>query len=195
MARRKKDLENIDKEMQSQVSVVETLKDGEVSIDPKTPKGVLSAHEFGDEYTMEVIADNEPGADQFRIPNKDPKFEYRYLRDDKTNMGVKTSNLLYMKGGWQIVPTSHLMKIGFKKENLQPDGSYKVGELILAFMPKKYFDMKMLKDKKTRDEAMSDVQSLMSGKSRIKQEGVVGISTGSIKKGPLNYGTHNEVDE
>lgn len=195
MGRAKKDLENIEKEMHAGVAVAEKPAVNEINIDAKPTENTLNAAEFGDEYTMEIIADNEPGADQFRIPNKDPKFEYRFLRDDKTNMGVKTSNLIYLKGGWQVVPTSHLLKIGIDKTILQPDGSYKVGELVLAFMPKKYFDMKMAKDKKARDAAMADVQSLVDGNSRINVQGVHGISKGSIKKGPLNYGSHNAVEE
>lgn len=198
MGRPKKNLEAIDKEMNASISVEENTQKpqvGEVSISKEPPAAAVGSNEFGDEYTMEVIADNEPGADQFRIQNKDPKFEYRFLRDDKANMGVKTSNLLYLKGGWQVCPTSHLLRLGIKKEMLQPDGSYKVGELILAFMPKQLFNKKMKKDKEKREMAAKDVQNLVDGKSRINVPGVHGISEGTIKRGPLNYGTHNAVDE
>lgn len=192
---RKKHLDAIDNEMNSNVAVVENPNVGEINIAKEVPVETSTAHEFGEEYTMQVIADNEPGADQFRIPNKDPKYAYRFLRDDKINMSVKTSNLLYSKGGWQVCSTEHLMRIGIRKDSLQPDGSYKVGELILAFMPKSLFDKKMKKDKEISQRAMDGVQSLVDGNSRVNVQGVHGISTGSVKKGPLNFGSHNSVEE
>lgn len=197
MGRRKKILDEVEKEMggQAQTAVAEPPVANEISITKETPAGTEGASEFGNEYTMEVISDNEPGADLFRIPNPDPKFAYRFLRDDKTNMNIKTSNLLYLKGGWQVCPTSHLLRIGFKKDILQPDGSHKVGELILAFMPKALFDKKMKNEQGKADKAMSGVQAIVNGKSRINQEGVHGISKGSLKRGPLDYGTHNTIEE
>lgn len=196
MGRRKDKILEAEQEISGGVATIETPKVGEISISKEAPVGSKGANEFGDEYTMEVIADNEPGADNFRIPNKDPKFEYRFLRDDKTNMNIKTSNLLYSKGGWQICPTSHLIKIGIKKENFQPDGSYKVGELVLAFMPKVLFDKKMKKDRENAKAATDGVQTILEGKSRVNVQGVHGISKGKVeRKGPLDFGTHNSVEE
>jgi hypothetical protein len=187
--------QEIEQEMNSNVAVLDKPKDGEITIAKEVPKEVKTSHEFGDEYTLEVVSDNEPGADIMRIPNKDPNFEYRFLRDTKENMSIKTSNLLLMKGGWQICPVSHLVRIGIKKDLLHPDGSYRVGELILAFMPKKLFEKKSLKDRERADSAMSGVQRLVDGETRINVPGVHGISKGKLKKGPLDYGSHNSIEE
>lgn len=191
----RKNLSEVEKEIAGATIEMVQPKLNEVQILGEAPKGAATAHEFGEEYTMDVIADNEAGADLFRVPNKDSKFEYRFLRDDKTNMNIKTSNLLYLKGGWQVVPTSHLIKIGFKKELLQPDGCYKVGELVLAFMPKELFLKKMKNEQKKIDTAMAGVQAIVDGKSRINHEGVHGISKGSLKRGPIDYGSHNSVED
>lgn len=102
----------------------------------------VEKNEMPDDYTLDVIADYDPGADIFRIPNKDPRYAYRFLRSEEKNLSIKTGQLLFQKGGWQIVPKSHLLKIGIKESFIAPDGSYRMGEHILAFMPKELFDKK-----------------------------------------------------
>lgn len=194
----------IDKEMNG------NTKTGEVVISKEPPAKVQGSNEFGDEYTMEVISDNEDGADIFRIPNKDPNFEYRFLSDRKENMSVKTSNLLFMKGGWQICPTKHLERIGIKKEVLHPDGSYRVGELILAFMPKELFDKKAKEDRRKADSAMAGVKRLVEegDTSRVNIKDVHGIRPGRMDGGRVvfdgkakgsvkekSYGSHNAIDD
>lgn len=168
---------------------------GTIEIQAEAPVKVEGSNEFGNEYTMEVLMDNEEGSDIFRIPNKDPKFAYRFLSDRKENISVKTSNLLLNKGGWQICPMKHLERIGIKKEVLHPDGSYRVGELILAFMPKELFDKKVAEDRRKSSSAEAGVQRLVDGDSRINMPGVKGISKGTKKTGPLHYGTHNAIDD
>lgn len=167
---------------------------GTITISKQPPAKVQGSNEFGDEYTMQVVSDNEEGADIFRIPNKDPKFEYRFLSDRKDNLSVKTSNLLLMKGGWQICPLKHLERIGIKKEVLHPDGSYRVGELVLAFMPKELFAKKVAEDRRKASSAMAGVQRLVDGSSPIDMHGVTGISKGKLERKPLNYGSHNSVE-
>lgn len=190
----KKKLDEIENEMNS--ADIQEIKVGEVQISKAAPTKLVGSNEFGNEYTMEVISDNEPGADIFRVPNKDPKFEYRFIRDDKDNMSVKTSNLLLSKGGWQIVPTSHLVnKLKLDKSILQPDGSYKVGSMFLAFMPKVLFEKKMAEDRRKSASAMAGVQRLLDGETRINMKDVKGIGKGKIKEGPLNYGSHNAIEE
>lgn len=197
-------LDTIEAEMNN-VAVAEP-KTGEVLVSKEPPAKVKGVNEFGEDYTMEVISDNEPGADIFRIPNKDPNFEYRFLRDTKENMSVKTSNLLLMKGGWQVVPSNHLLKLGIKKELFHTDGSYRVGELVLAFMPKVLFVKKMAEDKRIRDAAMAGVDRLVTkgDTSKVNIKDVNGIMPGrmdggrivfdSRSKGGVKYGSHNEVD-
>lgn len=103
---------------------------------------VLEKNELPSDYTLDVIADYDPSADIFRIPNKDPKYAYRFLRHEDKNLNIKTGALLYQKGGWQIVPKNHLLKIGIRESFISPDGSYRVGEHILAFMPKELHEKK-----------------------------------------------------
>lgn len=203
---KKKDLiDSVDLEMKDEVGVV-----GTVAISKQPPAAVLGSNEFGDEYTMQVIADNEAGADIFRIPNKDPNFEYRFLSDRKENLSVKTSNLLYLKGGWQICPLKHLERIGIKKETLNPDGSYRVGELVLAFMPKQLFEKKAQEDRRKANSAMAGVKRLVEegDHSLVNIKDVNGIQPGRMDGGRVvfdgkakgsvkqkTYGSHNSVDD
>lgn len=208
MGRPKKILKEIEDGMD--VSTAEKPQVGEIMISKEAPAATKGSNEFGDEYTMEVIADNEPGADIMRVPNKDPKFEYRFLKDSKENMSVKTSNLLLMKGGWQICPTSHLIRIGIGKNLHHPDGSYRVGELILAFMPKELFAKKMAKDRKNSAEAMAGVKRLVEegDESLVNIKDVHGIRPGRMDGGRVvfdnkakgsvkhkAFGTHNSVED
>ena len=191
------------------------LEEGQVAVADK-PEGVKGANEFGEDYTLEVIADNEPGADMFRIPHKDPNFSYRFLRDDKDNMSVKTSNLLLSKGGWQVVPIRHLTVVNkIDKKLLQPDGSYKVGSLVLAFMPMKLFLKKEAEDRRKTNEAMAGVKRLVEqgDDSRIQIKDVNAIQPGRMDGGRIvfdekakkqvgiktivekEYGSHNTVEE
>lgn len=198
--RPKKILDEIEKEMQD-------LNAGEVLVSKIPPTKVEGSNEFGDEYTMEVISDNEPGADIFRIPNKDPKYAYRFLSDRKENLSVKTSNLLLMKGGWQICPTNHLERIGIDKKLLHPDGSFRVGELILAFMPKELFIKKLAEDRRKSNSAMAGVERLVENgdTTKVNIKDVYGIQPGRMdggrvifdrkSKGSVKYGSHNVVED
>lgn len=203
--RPKKILEEIDNEMQGGLAT-EPQTD-EVVISQEPPAKVEGSNEFGDEYTMEVIADNEPGADIFRIPSKDTNFEYRFLKDTKENMSVKTSNLLFLKGGWQVCPVKHLLRIGISKDLLHPDGSFRVGELILAFMPKELFVKKQKEDRRKANAAMAGVKRLVEegDSTKVNIKDVNGIQPGRMdggrvvfdgkKRGSIKYGPHNSVED
>lgn len=102
-----------------------------------------AANEFNDEYTLKVDSDFDPSADLFRVPKKDPNFEYRYLRDDAERISITTSSLLHQKGGWQLVPKAHSLRIGFTERDLSEDGFRRIGKHILAFMPKSLFEKKV----------------------------------------------------
>lgn len=190
----------------------EQLEEGQINVSEKSPDTLQGANEFGDEYTMEVISDNEPGSDMFRIPHKDPNYAYRFLRDDADNMSVKTSNLLLQKGGWQICPLKHLIRIGIKDNLLQPDKSYKVGRMVLAFMPMKLFLKKEGEDRRKANEAMAGVKRLVEDgdQTRIQIKDVNAIqpgrmdggrivfdkkAKGSVKIKEERYGSHNVVEE
>lgn len=203
MGRPKKILKEIESEMNSEAAVSET---GQVVISKEPPEKVEGSNNLGDDYTMQVISDNEPGADIFRIPNKDPNYEYRFIKNTPENMSVKTSNLLLMKGGWQVVPKTHLKKIGIDDKILNPDGSYRVGELILAFMPKFLFDKKMAEDRRKSNVAMAGVKRLVEegDTSMVNIKDVGGIKPGRMdggrvvfdgkSKGSVKYGSHNSVE-
>ena len=114
----------------------------ELAVEGQVNVATLAKNEFPDEYTLDVIADYDPSADIFRIPNKDPRYAYRFLRTEEKNISIKTGALLYQKGGWQITPKAHLLRIGIKESFISADGSYRIGEHVLAFMPKELFDKK-----------------------------------------------------
>lgn len=114
----------------------------DVSRETMIDTNISSKGDVPNDYTLDVIADYDPSADIFRIPNKDPRYAYRFLRHDDKNLNIKTGALLYQKGGWQIVPEKHLLKIGIRKSFISADGSYRVGEHILAFMPKELHEKK-----------------------------------------------------
>lgn len=102
-----------------------------------------AANEFTNEYTLQVDSDYDPAADLFRVPKKDPEFAYRYLRDDAERISITTSTLLHQKGGWQLVPKAHNLRIGFTERDLSEDGFRRIGKHILAFMPIGLYDLKV----------------------------------------------------
>lgn len=179
MVRHKKELDLLDEEnMETTVAVEEN------------PEGVEGSNEFNDtsEYTIQVIADNGVNIDPTILPKKDPNFEYYFIRDDKKNIAKKTSALLYQMGGWQIVPKEHsVKKCGIDEKMLAADGSYRVGELILTFMPKKLYAKKRAEEARRTNERMSAV-------NRMLQEGdpEAGILAGKMDGGRVQFGGKNK---
>lgn len=98
--------------------------------------------ETSGEYNLEIIRDYYGNVDPFYLSKKDPNYAYRFLRDEHKNLSIKTGNLLFQKGGWQIVSREHLSKLGFKDKDISPDGMLRRGDQVLAFMPKKLYDEK-----------------------------------------------------
>lgn len=121
----------------------------------------MKPNEFTDDYTLNVIADHDPSADIFRIPNKNPAYEYRFLRDDFENVSVKSNQLLFQGGGWQLCPKQHLLKIGIEERLISPDGFYRIGKHILAFMPKELYLKKMSAKEKKANAPISDIKRLL----------------------------------
>ena len=110
-----------------------------------------------EEYSVEIIRDYYGNIDPFYLSQKNPKYEYRFLRDEHKNLSIKTSNLLYQKGGWQLCPRKHLTSIGIKEREVSPDGLLRRGDTILAFIPKKLLDEKNKYKKEKAEEPMKNI--------------------------------------
>lgn len=99
------------------------------------------------DYTANIVRDYYGNADPFYLSQKVPGYEYRFLREENKNLSAKTGNLLYQKGGWQLCQKEHLMKLvnlgAISEREISPDGLYRKGDTILAFMPKKLFEEKL----------------------------------------------------
>ena len=115
----------------------------EAPIQDKPAKEVLEKEQVKtEEYSLEIVRDYYGNVDPFYLSKKDPEYAYRFLRDDHKNLNLKTGNMLFQKGGWQITPKAHLLKLGIKESDIAPDGLLRRGDQILAFMPKKIFEEK-----------------------------------------------------
>lgn len=192
MARPKKNIEQIEKEIMKEMTegnVSQIPKENTIAVLEK-PEDIKGANEFGDtsEYTIQVIADNGVNIDPTILPKKDPNFEYYFIRDDHKNIAKKTSALLYQMGGWQIVPKEHSVnKLGIDAKMLAADGSYRIGELILTFMPKRLYAQKKAEEQRKTNERMGAV-------NRMLQEGdpEAGILAGKMDGGRVQFGGRNK---
>lgn len=117
---------------------VSSIDDTEVTPSEAVPIAAKAVEEQ-DEYQIEVIKDYYGKVDVFYLSKKDPRFEYRFLRDDFKNLSIKTGNLLFQKGGWELVNRVHLKSIGIQERFISADGFYRVGDTILSRMPKELF--------------------------------------------------------
>jgi len=142
-----------------------------------------------DDYNLEIVDDYDSKIDWFWIPNKDPNYEYRFLRDDPKNISIKTGNLLYQKGGWQICPKQHLIKIGItesliskasKDIELSPDGLCRRGDTILCFMPKELYAKKEAYKQKQANDKMDAITRLID-KGDPNNPRLAGIGHGNMK--------------
>lgn len=100
-------------------------------------------YEKDDGYNIEIVDDENAPMDVFQIPNPDADFEYRgiyYTKED--NLFKKTTNMLHQHGGWQLCPREHLLKIGYKQQEIGPDGLLHRGDLVLARIPKELYERK-----------------------------------------------------
>lgn len=131
----------------------EKLEQAVVGIDEIKVPGLEREQVQHEDYTLEIIKDNDRAVDVTFLNKKDPNFEYRFIYAKDSNLSRRTGNLLYHGGGWQIVPRRHLEKLGLGEgkpgfaidKKISPDGFYRVGDLILAFMPKHLFEQKAQK--------------------------------------------------
>ena len=148
-----------------------TLKEGqdeqEVVLEPSAIEETLEKEEIKTgEYNLEIVRDYYGNVDPFYLSKKDPNYEYRFLRDEHKNLSLKTGNLLLQKGGWQIVPREHLLKLGFKDKEISPDGMLRRGDQILAFMPiALYKEKEKFKVEKARNQMVQIDRKLKEGDS------------------------------
>lgn len=116
------------------------------------------------EYSCEIVRDFYGQIDPFYLPDKNPKYAYRFLRDEPKNLMMKTGNLLFQKGGWQICPRNHLITLGIKDEELDAKGQLRRGDQILAYMPRALYEEK---EKYKRDKATAPMRAI----DRLLKEG------------------------
>lgn len=203
MGRPKKNRDLVEKEIMNEMSGYATETPNEKSAEAtvavlEKPEDVVGSNEFNDisEYTIQVIADNGINVDPTTLPNKDPNFEYYFIRDDHKNIAKKTSALLYQMGGWQIVPKEHsVKKCGISEKMLAPDGSYRIGELILCFMPKTLYAKKRKEEQRRTNERMESVNILVQGGSPdigSPHPDMLGIQAGKMDGGRVVLGTKNK---
>lgn len=113
------------------------------------------------EYNLEIVKDFYGNVDPSYLSKTDPNYAYRFIRDEHKNIALKTGNLLFQKGGWQIVPKNHLLKLGIKEKELSVDGLLRRGDLILCFMPKSLYEEKIEYREKQAKEPMKMVNRLL----------------------------------
>ena len=96
-----------------------------------------------DGYNIEIVDDENAPTDVFQIPTPDPKYEYRGIYHKDENMSKRTNNMLHQGGGWQPCPREHLLKLGYRSNDIGPDGLLHRGDLVLARIPKELYQKKL----------------------------------------------------
>ena len=87
---------------------------------------------------------------------------FRWRRTLQTLSVPLTGNLLFQKGGWQIVPRDHLLNVlKLDKRFISKEGIYRVGDTILARIPKKLHEEKQAYKKKMTDERTNRITNVM----------------------------------
>lgn len=119
------------------------------------PGAKIEIPSIDSEYRIEVIKDYYGNVDPFYLPNKDPRYEYSFIRDDQKNLSMKTNNMLFQGGGWQLCDRNHLVRIGIGEKFISPDGLHRRGDLILGFIPKHLYQEK-LADKARKSKSNED---------------------------------------
>lgn len=140
--------------------VAEARKDSDIIRNPLADK-LTETRVVKDEYTANIVYDYDGVVDLFYLNEQDRNFEYRFLRADEKNLSIKTSNALFDRGGWQICPKEHLLRIGMKESSLSPDGMCRRGDTVLAFMPKDIHKKKEEYKRKKANEPMGALKRLL----------------------------------
>ena len=150
---------------------------------PKEETSTIPANKVADDYNINIVEDYDGKIDPFSLSNKDPKYVYRFLRDEHKNIHLKTSNMLYQKGGWQICGSEHCKRIGIASSELSPDGLCRRGDTVLAFMPKELFKKKDAAKKREAKEPSDAIRRLIAegdpnAGGREMHDSMKGIQTG-----------------
>lgn len=114
-----------------------------------------------DDYKIHVIKDYDGKVDDFYLSKKDPKYDYRWLADNQQNLSRRTGNMLFQGEGWQLCEREHLKRIGVEEKFISPDGFYRRGDLVLAFIPKDLSREKVLHKAKKSKEQLSQIDRLL----------------------------------
>lgn len=171
--------------MVNQKKVPSVIKEEKLVVSDTTQKTKI---EEKDEYNIAVIKDFYGKVDPWHLGKelhkRDPHYTFRFLRDDQKNLSIKTSNILFQKGGWQLCMRAYLLKKEFKNiiklRQISPDGFLRVGDTILSRMPTAlYNEKRKYKDKEAnarigavkRNVDMKD----STGKVTKAKEGIPGI--------------------
>lgn len=144
------------------------------------PGAQIEIPEIDSEYKIEVIKDFYGNVDIFHLPKKDPRYEYRFLRADDKNLSLATGNMLFQGGGWQLCDRTHCLRIGLQEKYLDPNGHYRLGDLLLAFIPKHlYAEKRAYEDKKAKDQLTNIEKKMKEGFSDGSEihESMKGIQT------------------
>lgn len=141
---------------------------------PKEPKEEKSKDGWPD---VKVLKDWDR-VDPLKLTAQDPEYAYRWLRDKADNISLKTSNDPNI-GYWRLVPTEHLDALE-KRDKIEilraSDGLCRKGDLILAYMPKKFYLARQEIKKKKAKAPMEMV-------NRKLKEGIPGATPGIVGGG------------
>lgn len=153
------------------------MKDKAKTLDAPVPvkevkTDVAEKSKIEGDFWADVISDYDGKIDVLLLNNKDPEYEYRYLNKNEQNLAIKTSNLLFDRGGWRLCPREHLTDKKIVRPNqVGPDGFYHNGaDLILAYMPKELYKKKMDFKNKQNRAPMDDVTRLIKDGDKSNKE-------------------------
>lgn len=118
-------------------------------------------HFKDDGYNINIVRDFDGKIDIFYLNKTDPKFKYRWLRDDPKNLTLKRGNILQQKGGWQLCPREHLLKLEISEKEISGDGLYRRGDTVLARIPIELYNEKEEYRNKQANEQLSAIERLL----------------------------------
>lgn len=180
-------VKNINKENPENERAIDSLDESNASTAVAEKEHVSKVNPLKDSgkdlgYNLAIVEDRNSKVDLFYIPNKDLKYEYRFLNIKDSNLSLKTHTLLHAKGGWQICPKNHCLEIGINEDKLDVDGHYRVIDTILSRIPKELYEKKEKYKKEKAQGQIDRVNNLIKkgdpGAERGIHESFRGLQTG-----------------